>query len=203
MPSAAAPTQRQLSKGEMIFRQGDPGHCMYIMLQGRVRLILGEPGRERELTTFQTGDFFGELAVLSGEPRSASAEVTEDATVLEIGPETFQMMVHDDLAIVRRIMEVQGQRVARTNQPIQELSKRLRTVGVAVVCLRALRAGATSLSLADLEKRSGLAGASLSETTSSLEQLGAGRVEGSQWIFATPDADVKFLDAMSKLSAGE
>lgn len=196
------PTRRRWAKGEIMFRQGDPGDCMYLMLDGKVRLILGEPGHERELTVFSKGDFFGELAVLSGEPRSASAEVTEDATVLEIGPETFQMMVHDDLAIVRRIMEVQGQRVARTNHPIQQLGDRLRTLRVALTCLKAQRNGTVSLSLTELGRQTGLSAASVSAATTALEGLGVGRVADGTWV-ETADAERKLLKAMDELASAD
>lgn len=197
----ATPTQRRLSKGEVIFRQGATGDSMYFVLDGSIRLILGDPGHERELSVMKKGDFFGELSLLSGEPRSATAEVVDDATVLEIGPETFQMMVHDDLAIVRRIMEVQGRRVARTNLPIQELGARLRRVRVAAACLRALRGGATRISLAELEKAAGLPAKVVRDALEALADKSGGRIDGEQWL-AAADSETRLLDAISELSAG-
>jgi CRP/FNR family cyclic AMP-dependent transcriptional regulator len=60
--------------GEIIFRQGDPGHCLYIIEKGRVRIyVLSPDGREISVNIYAAGDVFGELAVLDGLPRSASA----------------------------------------------------------------------------------------------------------------------------------
>jgi CRP/FNR family cyclic AMP-dependent transcriptional regulator len=60
--------------GEIVFRQGDPGHCLYIIESGRVRIyVLGPDGREISVNIYAAGDVFGELAILDGLPRSASA----------------------------------------------------------------------------------------------------------------------------------
>jgi small-conductance mechanosensitive channel/CRP-like cAMP-binding protein len=68
--------------GEAIVRQGEPGDSLYVVVSGAVRVALrGEDGVERTLTTFGPEDFFGEMALLTGEPRTATAHA-EGAVVL-------------------------------------------------------------------------------------------------------------------------
>src|SRR2546422_11590004 len=102
----ATPTRDELHvpKGTTIFHQGDPGHEMFVIAEGRVRLTLGNGGLEKELTVLGPGEFFGELSLLSDAPRSATATAVEDSTLLVIGRDVYAMMMQDDLDIVLRMM---------------------------------------------------------------------------------------------------
>src|SRR5206468_11715402 len=115
----------RVPKGTVIFRQGDPGHEMFVISEGQVRLPIGTGGLEKEVGWFGPGTFFGELSLLSEEPRSATATAAEDSTLLVIGRDVFKMMVQDDREIVFRMMNLQGQRLGRTNPPIQALTQRM------------------------------------------------------------------------------
>lgn len=74
-PILAVGAERAFAAGETIFREGDPGHGFYVILDGTVRVERGG----RPLRTFGKGEFFGEVAVLDGRPRSADV-VAETAT---------------------------------------------------------------------------------------------------------------------------
>jgi CRP-like cAMP-binding protein len=134
----------QAAKGQTIFRQGDPGHEMFVIERGRVRLTIGADGVEKEVAVLGQGEFFGELSLLGDAPRSATAEALEDSVLLSIGRDVFKMMVQDDLDIVYRMMSIQGQRLSQTNQPIQQLSAQLVRIRIATYCLRQLRAAKQS-----------------------------------------------------------
>jgi len=70
---------RSYLTGEYIFYQGDPGIGLYVIREGKVRIIRSdEEGNEIELAIFSKGDFFGELAMIDGEKRSASAVAKSD-----------------------------------------------------------------------------------------------------------------------------
>jgi len=70
---------RSYLTGEYIFYQGDPGIGLYVIREGKVRIIRSdEDGNEIELAIFSKGDFFGELAMVDGEKRSASAVAKTD-----------------------------------------------------------------------------------------------------------------------------
>src|SRR5262249_47248643 len=66
--------QRSFRPGEIIFHRDDPGQMLYVIKQGKVRIYITSPdGQEVTLALFRPGDYFGEMAILDGRPRSASA----------------------------------------------------------------------------------------------------------------------------------
>ena len=76
-----------LPGGTTVFRQGDPGGSLYVIRAGRVRVLKESNGRRRMVSTLGPGEFFGELAVVTGQPRSATVEVVEDAELLRVPAE--------------------------------------------------------------------------------------------------------------------
>ncbi|HLF26213.1 MAG TPA: Crp/Fnr family transcriptional regulator [Anaerolineae bacterium] len=81
---------REYDKGEMIFRQGDAGYDLFIILRGKVRIFRMTPsGHETTITIFGVGDIIGELAVVDGQPRSASARTIGPCGLLQITAERF------------------------------------------------------------------------------------------------------------------
>ena len=85
---AAATTSRVYGSGEAIVRQGDAGHSMFIVGSGRAVVLL-EPDR-REVATIDRGGYFGEMSLLTGEPRTATVVARGDALVIEIDAECFR-----------------------------------------------------------------------------------------------------------------
>lgn len=91
---------RDYRRGEAIFRQGDPGDALYVITEGAVKIVLPSPaGDEAIIATLHSGDFFGELALLDGKPRSASAVAIEAATTASLSRDAFRGLldVHPDL----------------------------------------------------------------------------------------------------------
>jgi len=78
--------ERKLRGGDVIFREGDPGDAMYIVLDGRIRISKQIPGAgEEALAILERGDYFGEMALIDRQPRSAEATAHGgDAVVLSI-----------------------------------------------------------------------------------------------------------------------
>jgi HlyB family type I secretion system ABC transporter len=74
----------QFSKGKRIITQGDPAGPLYIIQQGKVRIFSQKDGQARNLAFLREGDFFGELSVLQGLPRAASAEALHDCHLLSL-----------------------------------------------------------------------------------------------------------------------
>jgi CRP-like cAMP-binding protein len=76
---------RHFRRNEVIFHQGDPGDALHVITSGSVKIVLPSPeGEEAIIATLREGDFFGELSLLDGEPRSATAvavDVTETLTL--------------------------------------------------------------------------------------------------------------------------
>ena len=76
---------KSYDKGAVIFRQGDPGDCMYDIHWGRVGIYTGYgTDDEQKLTELAANSFFGEMGMISKEPRSATAVAIDDQTTLEI-----------------------------------------------------------------------------------------------------------------------
>lgn len=79
--------------GEVVFHEGDPGDKLFVVKEGLVRIYTGgrENGLETSVIIFgKPGDVFGELAIIDGEPRSASAKAIEDTVVYTMSREHFQ-----------------------------------------------------------------------------------------------------------------
>jgi CRP-like cAMP-binding protein/rhodanese-related sulfurtransferase len=79
-----------------IFREGDPGDSLYIISSGRVRIFRkGENQMEIDLAFNGPGDAFGEMALLTGEPRSADVEAVEEAHLLILSKEDFDSVLRE------------------------------------------------------------------------------------------------------------
>ena len=91
-------------KGETIIREGDPAGPMFIVEKGRVRAFAQKNGRVRNLAFYRAGDFFGELSILNGSPRAASAEALADSRVLALQPEAVRDL-KDEFPEFRKLLE--------------------------------------------------------------------------------------------------
>jgi CRP/FNR family transcriptional regulator, cyclic AMP receptor protein len=82
------------SRRETIFRQGDPGNMLYLIARGQVRIYHpGARGCELSVAILRAGEFFGELALLDDQPRSASAEAMCPTTTLTLTRYTFHQLL--------------------------------------------------------------------------------------------------------------
>jgi signal transduction histidine kinase len=81
----------QLGEGEVVFREGDPGDVMYLVGKGSVKISKsGRGGQQETLGFIEPGNFFGEMALLDGEPRSAMATAVESTLLGTVDEATFQ-----------------------------------------------------------------------------------------------------------------
>lgn len=97
---------QRYSKDTTIFNQDDEGDSLYIIVKGRVKVVLyGENGREAILTIFGPGDFFGEMSLLDGQPRSANIITLENTTTLALSRSDFTNHLHANPATALRILE--------------------------------------------------------------------------------------------------
>ena len=98
---AAASPLRMFGDGETIVRQGAPGQSAFVVSQGRVRVSL-DPG-DVELAVLGRGAYFGEMSLLTGDPRTASVAARGDCTIVEITADAFRTFVLNQPALVERI----------------------------------------------------------------------------------------------------
>lgn len=85
---ADAASEHHFGLGEAICTEGREGDTFYVVISGRVSVRVGEP--PREVATISKGQYFGEMSLLTGEPRSATVVAVEDTTVLEFDRSEFQ-----------------------------------------------------------------------------------------------------------------
>jgi small-conductance mechanosensitive channel/CRP-like cAMP-binding protein len=98
---ATSTTTRVYGDGERIVRQGEPGHSMYVVCAGRASVVL-EPDHT-EVAAIERGDYFGEMSLLTGEPRTATVLARGDVMVLEIDAELFRRFATENPAAVEQI----------------------------------------------------------------------------------------------------
>jgi CRP/FNR family cyclic AMP-dependent transcriptional regulator len=111
----------RLNEGTTVFRQGDLGGSMYVIRSGKVRVLKEAHGRQREVTTLGPGDFFGEMAVVTGRPRSATAEVVEEAELLKVPADKLQEMVAGTGEVAIRLIRHLAERLENANRFIDVL----------------------------------------------------------------------------------
>jgi CRP-like cAMP-binding protein len=108
--------EHRVSENDVIFSQGDPGDGLYIVLQGRVRIATTDNfGRERVLAFYGPGEFFGDMAVLTGAPRSASATASTDLRLLQLRKDDFDMLVATSVGMMRGMLRIMVDRQAAMN----------------------------------------------------------------------------------------
>ena len=110
----------QRPAGSEIFKKGDPGESFFVVLAGEVRMM-GEGGQL--VGTVATGGFFGELALLTGEPRMATAVTGSACELAVVGREDFRSVVMANPAVALEMSRILGQRLSRA-QGVQPPSKR-------------------------------------------------------------------------------
>ena len=88
-------------KGSTLFRRGEPGNALYIIIHGQIRIFAStRQGNEITLALLGAGEFFGEMALLDGQPRSANAEATEDTELHFLDRENFfSFLMHKESAL--------------------------------------------------------------------------------------------------------
>jgi small-conductance mechanosensitive channel/CRP-like cAMP-binding protein len=107
-----ARTLRMISfaDGERIIRQGEEGSSPYLVRAGEVGVRLAVDGAEREVATIHAGQFFGEMSLMTGEPRRATCVAKGDVTCYEMQYEAFRRVLEGKPQIAEQISSVLGSR---------------------------------------------------------------------------------------------
>jgi CRP-like cAMP-binding protein len=106
---AARAVERIYGQGEKIVRQGAAGGSMFVVHRGRVRVVEASGG---ELAVFEAGGYFGEMSMLTGQPRSATVEAAEECHVVELTAESLREVALANPEVVTRISAVVAARQA-------------------------------------------------------------------------------------------
>jgi len=126
---------------------------MYVIRAGKVRVLKESHGRQRVVTTLGPGDFFGEMAVVTGRPRSATAEVIEEADLLKVPADKLQEMVAGTGEIAIRLIRHLAERLENANRFIDVLLEDDITARVVLELQEALESaeGSTAPDITDRE----------------------------------------------------
>ncbi len=111
------------AKDALIVGQDDHGDSLFIIETGRVKVVLyGESGREMILTLFRGGDFFGEMSLLDGQPRSANVIAQENSRVLVLSRDDFVKHLTEFPATALNILSEMCMRLRRADDVIGNLA---------------------------------------------------------------------------------
>lgn len=124
---AAIAAEESHALGTILFRAGDPGDKLYLILEGKIRISRDVPGLgEEALAVIGEGDYFGEMALVDDAPRSADARVHERCKVLVIDKDEMQhlLFLHKEIAyeILWNVVRTLAARLRETNEKMTFLA---------------------------------------------------------------------------------
>jgi len=98
-------------KEHLLFAEGEPGHTMYIIQAGSVKITKVVDNKEIILAVLGKGDIFGEMALLEDKPRAATAEVYDECTLLVVNRDNFTNLIKDQADMVVRMATLMSERI--------------------------------------------------------------------------------------------
>jgi CRP/FNR family transcriptional regulator/CRP/FNR family cyclic AMP-dependent transcriptional regulator len=126
--------EKSVPKGTAVFHQNDSGGGLYLILSGSVKISrTGRDGRDVTVALLHEGNFFGEMSLLDGQPRSASATAIHSTRLLVLDREHFQRYVLAQARIAAKLLRELSKRLRAADQTIENLA--LGSVQDRLVCL--------------------------------------------------------------------
>ena len=120
---AALGGMRRFRKEELVFQQGDAGQQFFLILQGKVRIFLqDERGREVILSLFGPEDFFGEMALLDGLARSASAQALSETRAFVLARDDFRRFLERTPVVALKLLAFMSERLRHADEIIENLA---------------------------------------------------------------------------------
>jgi len=114
---------QEIAKEEVVFHQQDEKGGLYLILKGEVKISrLSRDGREVTLALLREGNFFGDMSLLDGQPRSATATATVGSRLLVLDRESFLGNVLPMTGIVTKMLEELSKRLRAADQNIENLA---------------------------------------------------------------------------------
>ncbi len=122
---AAHCTVHQIPRGAALMREGDPPGSMYVVLQGAVSIsIAGPDGESHEVAVSATGDVVGEMSLMTGAPRTATATALATLRVLEITKSGIERLLQKTPSLAERFSAVLAQRQRELNQKADDAARK-------------------------------------------------------------------------------
>jgi len=116
---ARAAREKSYPKHSVILFEDDPGDALYVVLRGQVKVVLvGEEGREVILSILKEGDFFGEMALIDDQPRSAHVIATEESHLIVLRRDDFRQCLEESPRIALGLLQALSRRLRRADDKI-------------------------------------------------------------------------------------
>jgi CRP/FNR family cyclic AMP-dependent transcriptional regulator len=113
---------RRFRRGETVFHVGDPGDALFVVMSGSIKITLpADTGDEAILATLRPGDFFGELALLDGAPRSATAVAIEPTETYILARDRFRELIATEPIMREALLATLAAEVRRLTHHVEEL----------------------------------------------------------------------------------
>ncbi len=114
---------QKVGKGDVVFRKGSEGSALYFIESGAIKIILPSVlGDERIVAVFSDGDFFGEMALLDGMPRSADAIATEPTHLFALNRSDFLRFLKKNETVMVRLLSTLSRRLRKTDELLRDAS---------------------------------------------------------------------------------
>jgi len=115
--------RRKFARGDLIFQKDDPGQSLFIIESGSVRIYVpGTQGADLTLAVMGPGDFFGDMSLLDGRPRSASAAAAADSVLLSLERSEFTSVMRSRPDAALSILAVIASRLRDSDQMASDLA---------------------------------------------------------------------------------
>ena len=118
--------EKTYQKDDLIFDEDSKGDSMYVIKSGAVKILKKVKNQENTIAVLNPGEFFGEMALLDGQPRSAAVRATAETTVFMIPLEGYQALrrnsPHTALKLMDIIIKVLSNRLRQANKNLEVIS---------------------------------------------------------------------------------
>jgi len=114
---------QQYKRGDVVFLEGEPADYFFLILEGRIKISrLNQEGKEVIIAILCSGNFFGDMAILDGLPRSTDAIAEEKSVVLAVRQEDFYTLLNNNSLIAVEILKELASRIRNSDSQIKGLS---------------------------------------------------------------------------------
>jgi CRP-like cAMP-binding protein len=124
---------QSLSQWSVVVKQGEPGDAMYLIMDGELRARTMSGGKETILSTFGTGEFFGDMSLFDHGPRSADVVANVDSTVLKLTAAAFNRLMLEEPGLAAPFLQATirtlAARIRTDNKRLDRLSQQFQTSG--------------------------------------------------------------------------
>ena len=115
--------RRRAGRNEQVVRAGEDAESLIVLLTGRTKVTnFDEEGREIILAWLGPGEFFGEMGLIDGSPRSASVVAVEPCELLAIGKSEFQRCMQENFQVAQKLMQILVRRLREADRNIESLA---------------------------------------------------------------------------------